>query len=309
MKNLSGRQIGPYDLLDRIGQAGSGVVYRAVHRALGQPRAVKIFWPYLELDDSSQRFWQAVTAGAGLQHPNIVRIYNVGEQDGLRYVVMQLVEGQSLRALVQAHGVMPVRRAVRLLAQIAEALDYAHGRGVAHRDLKPENVLVGADDHITVTDFALGRVLRHADTRTAGAIVSVPEWAAPEAATIDGGMQAADLYAFGLMAHELLTGALPNVANAGAATGRVGRADLVSPRALRPSLPAAMERALLRQLDEDPGARFASAGSFAAVLSAAARLGIPHSVTPPGGTAVRAASGRPTHHPGHRPWSGDGDKP
>src|SRR3954454_14181768 len=158
MDRLAGRTIGPYELLTRIGSGGMAAVYRGVHRALGQPRAIKILLPAHTADPTLvERFRSEAKLAAGLQHPNIVSIYDVGEDRGLLYFVMDLVDGVPLNRLLERQQPIPLERAVMLLRQLGSALDYAHARGVIHRDVKTSNVLIGPDDHLTLFDFGIAR--------------------------------------------------------------------------------------------------------------------------------------------------------
>src|SRR4051812_7009467 len=131
--------IGPYDLLGPLGRGGMGVVYRAIHRELQQYRAIKLLPAYLAADDGFvQRFKREATIAAGLRHPNIVLIYDVGQQTGeqgaLHYIVMDLLEGTPLIDVIRATQPLPIPRVLRLLRPLADALDFAHARGVIHRD-------------------------------------------------------------------------------------------------------------------------------------------------------------------------------
>src|SRR5690242_3655421 len=172
------RSIGPYDLLEPLGRGGMGVVYRARHGGLQQDRAIKLLPPHLAADDSFVvRFKREATIAAGLRHPNIVLIYDVGQQDDYHYIVMELVRGRALRDVIREEQPLPITRIVRLLRPLADALDYAHAHGVVHRDVKPTNVMIGADDRVTLLDFGIARAVEGAQQLTrAGLIVGTPEY-------------------------------------------------------------------------------------------------------------------------------------
>src|SRR5262245_49615867 len=209
MDELSGQTLGPYELVDKLGSGGMGAVYRGVHRRLQQARAIKVLPPQLAQDPNFvARFAREATLSAELRHPNIVAIHDFSEAEGFQYIVMELIEGVSLRALIEAEGPLPVERALVLLAQLADALDYAHSRTVVHRDLKSANVIVGPDDHVTLVDFGLARARESSQLTQTGMIVGTPEYLAPEVIT-GGGRTAGpggDLYALGVIAYEILTG-------------------------------------------------------------------------------------------------------
>src|SRR5438093_9345448 len=168
MDRLAGRVLGPYELEELLGSGGFGAVYRALHRRLGHARAVKVLLAHTALDENLiRRFEREANLVAGLRHPNIVQIHDIAEADGVHYIAMELVEGRSLRQLLQTEGPLPLTRALGLLDQLANALDYAHARGVIHRDLKPANVMVGSDDRVTLLDFGLARALQDPRMSTA----------------------------------------------------------------------------------------------------------------------------------------------
>ena len=211
MDDLVGRVLGPYELLDRIGTGGMATVYRGVHRALGQPRAIKILLPAFAADASLvERFRAEARIASGLRHPNIVSIYDVGEQDGLFYLVMDLVEGTPLGRLLRREKMLDLGRAAHLLRQLASALDYAHRRGIVHRDIKASNVLVGEDDHVSLFDFGIARAAAALDRITVpGQVVGTPEYLAPEVITGAEGDHRSDFYALGVLAYQMLAGRLP----------------------------------------------------------------------------------------------------
>ena len=265
----STRSIGPYDLLEPLGRGGMGVVYRARHRDLQAFRAIKLLPPHLAADESFVgRFKREAITAAGLRHPNIVLIYDVGQQDDYHYIVMDHVEGRPLREVIHDDKPIPIGRAIRLLRPLAEALDFAHQHGFIHRDVKPTNVIVGKDDHVTLLDFGIARAIESAQQFTReGLIVGTPEYMAPEVVTGGTPGASADLYALGVVAFEVLTGHVPF---RGSTTTAVAFAHVntppPSPRADRADLPEPMERVLLRQLSKAPSLRFPDARSFVDAL-------------------------------------------
>lgn len=254
MDDLVGRALGPYELLDRIGSGGMATVYRGVHRALGQPRAIKVLLPSLAEDSSLvERFRTEAKIASGLCHPNIVSIYDVGEQDGLFYLVMDLVEGISLGRLLRRDKALPLDRAVRLLEQLASALDYAHGQGVVHRDIKAGNVLVGEDDHVSLFDFGIARATAALGRLTLpGQVVGTPEYLAPEVAEGAPVSPAADVYSLGIMLYELCAGRTPF---AGGHPLAVLRRQLEDPPLRPPGLPTPLWGLLSWMLDKVPARR------------------------------------------------------
>jgi serine/threonine-protein kinase len=246
-----------------------GVVYRGRHRDLQADRAVKLLPPHLAADDSFvARFKREATIAAGLRHPNIVLIYDVGQEGDYHYIVMELVAGRSLRDVIRADKPLSIARIVRLLQPLADALDFAHKNGVIHRDVKPSNVIVGRDDKVTLLDFGIARAMEGAQQLTrAGLIVGTPEYMAPEVVTGGRPGANADLYALGVVAYELLTGHVPfHGVNTTAVAYAQVHTPPPSPRADRADLPDAMEGVLLRQLAKDQNARYPDARSFVRAL-------------------------------------------
>ncbi|MEJ2210003.1 MAG: protein kinase, partial [Anaerolineae bacterium] len=162
--NLTGRTIGNYQIVDELGRGGMAVVYRAYQPSLNRYVAIKILPPQLSFDQEFiQRFQREARAAASLRHPNIVVIHDVGEAEGvggagtIHYIVMEYLEGQTLKDLIQHEGSLHPRRVAHIVEQIAAALDYAHQRGFVHRDVKPANIFVGEGDRVTLTDFGIAK--------------------------------------------------------------------------------------------------------------------------------------------------------
>ena len=277
---LVGQSVDAYELQERIAAGGMGIVYRAEHRGLQQTHAVKVLPDRFAADPCFvQRFRREATLTAALRHPNIVLIYGCGEQDGLLYLAMQYLPGHSLHDILRSSGPLPMDRAIRLLAQLADALDYAHALGVAHRDVKPANLIVGPTDHLTLVDFGIARTIDGTHVTTSGEVIGTLAYMAPEVLTGSVEGPSADQYALGVVAYEMMTGRVPfNDANRFAMMHAQVYASAPSPRLLRADLAPAVEQALLRQLAKEPSERFPSARSFVDAL----RAGLMS--TPPSGT-------------------------
>ena len=261
-----------------------GTVYGAVHRRLRQQRAVKVLPGTLAADPTFiQRFEREARLAAELRHPNIVVVHDVDDDQGTYYIAMELLEGRSLRDLIRDEAPIPVERALHLLDQLASALDFAHGRGVVHRDVKPANIFVssthsgngppGAErtDHLTLVDFGIARAA-DGTVLTGTGVIGTPEYMAPEMLRGEGAGGAADLYALGIVAYELLAGRAPF---SGTNTPAVMYAHVHTPppplRSIRPELPPSIEAVISRQLAKRPEARYRSAREFVGALREAAR--------------------------------------
>jgi serine/threonine-protein kinase len=279
---LVGQHLGPYELVDRLGAGGMGTVYRAVHGVLLQQRAIKVLRPDLAVsEDAVRRFEREARIAAELHHPNIVQIYDVGAHEGTHFIVMELLPGVTLAEIIRADAPLPLPRAISILQQLADAIDYAHLRGVAHRDVKPGNIVVGAGDRATLVDFGIARI-QGATHMTAADMSGTPFYMAPEVigGATDGrpadeqrAPLSADLYALGVLAYELLAGRVPFYDRT---PSRVFLAHVHQPppppRSFQPGLPIPVEQVLLRQLAKAPAQRFSNAREFVAALAHAGRI-------------------------------------
>jgi len=272
---LAASKLGPYEIVEQIGTGGMGVVYRARDPRLDRDVAIKVLPPGVIDDEASRtRFRREAHALAKLSHPHIATLFDVGEEKGVSYLVMECVTGQSLAARIAA-GPIPIREVVALGAEIASALDDAHEHGVVHRDLKPANVMVTPKQHAKVLDFGLVKLLRRDDdasvTRSvteAQAVVGTLLYMSPEQALgepVDG---RADLWSLGVLLYEALTATAPFHGS-----GTLGMLHAItqsrpdSLRARRPDVPPELERIITRALAKDVAERYQSAGEMERDLS------------------------------------------
>jgi len=261
------RTFGDYALLEEIARGGMGIVYRARQVSLDRIVAVKmlLFGPFSS-PEFVKRFRAEAAAAASLQHPNIVAIHEVGVHQGQQFFAMDYVEGQSLAKLL-ANGPLPARNAASYLKTIAEAIHYAHERGILHRDLKPSNVLIDANGQPRVSDFGLARRLEGASELTVtGQVLGSPNYMPPEQAVARRGKvsRRSDVYSLGAMLYHLLAGRPPFVGQALTDTlEQVLNAEPVSPRLLNPSVPRDLETICLKCLEKEPDKRYATAQALA----------------------------------------------
>jgi len=241
---------GEYRLLEQLGRGGMASVYKAERR--GELYALKRPLPaFLEEPEFLERFLREAEIGRTLHHPNIVRILERGEVGGVPYFTMELIAGETLQSRLQRGGALEPRAAAALVAQVAEALDYAHLKGVVHRDLKPSNIMVLADGTARVMDYGIARARRFEGLTVTGAFLGSPEYVAPE--TIDGKPTDArsDLYSLGVVFYEALTGRRPFSADTPFAILRKHLNETPTrPTLLRPGLPPELERIVLRLLSK-----------------------------------------------------------
>src|SRR5437762_2840401 len=264
-------EVGGYRIVAPLGRGATSVVYRAEHVRLGRAAALKLLAPALGEDDFRERFLRESKLAASLDHPNIVPVYDAGDQDGLLYIAMACVEGSDLRALLVQEGRLPLRRALRIVGQIASALDAAHARGLVHRDVKPGNILVGPGDRALLSDFGVVKELAASGTTRTGSFVGTIAYCAPEQIEGSDVDARADQYALACVLYECLVGTSPFHRSSDVA---VLNAHLhASPPRLTkaaPDLPAALEPVLAKALSKSPLDRYGSCGEFVAAARSAA---------------------------------------
>src|SRR5262249_39584481 len=266
--------LGKYQLGELLGQGGMGAVYRSFHPLLNRPVAVKVMLATIAADPQAhQRFLREAQIVAALSHPNIVNIFDVDIQDGKPYIVMDFAEGGSLAARLRS-GPIGLDEALRLAIPLADALAYAHGQGLIHRDLKPANVLLRPDGSPVLADFGLARaaiVDSAAQITATGAVLGTLAYMAPEQFGGRPTDARADIYAFGVMLYEMLTGRVPF--DGDSAQVMFGHLQQLPPppRQLNPALPDGAERLVLRMLEKDPDARPQNAAEVAEALRALQR--------------------------------------
>lgn len=276
-----------------LGQGGMATVYLAHDEELDRPVALKILAENLAGDATFRvRFEREARLAARLSHPNVVRVFDVGERDGRPFIVMEYVEGDTLADELGRHGTLPPDRAVDLALQICSGLEAAHASGLVHRDVKPRNLLLRPDGVLKIADFGIARAAESTRLTEIGTILGTAAYLAPEQAEGAEATPAADLYSVGAVLYELLTGRVPYTATSLVELLAKQQAGVPAPIA---GVPAWLELAVIRCLEPDPLERPASAGELAGELAVAPAPTIP---------LERGASGPPVLHIGsqRRRW-------
>ena len=276
MTYLVGRLLGRYQILEEIGRGGMARVYKAHDTQLQRSVALKVLAPQLAVDpEFAQRFEREAITAANLHHPNIVTIYDVGDEDGMRYFAMEFVAGRTLHAVIRERGALGLGPAVSIIAAVGAALDYAHRSGSIHRDIKPHNIMIHRDGRVLLTDFGIAQAPDRGDggerlTRT-GVFMGTPEYISPEQASAQRLDGRSDLYSLGITAYEIITGQVPF----SGATPQLIVAHVQEPpplpSSIDASLPPELDMVMRRILAKRPENRFGTADAFASALAIVAR--------------------------------------
>jgi len=261
---------GRYELRQPIAAGGMAQVWSASDTETDELVAVKILHPHLATDDAFvERFRREARAAASLTHRSIVTIYGTISENGLEAIVMELIEGLTLRSVLDEVGAMPAVDVVHFAAEIAAALDEAHRAGIVHRDIKPANIMISPDKRVMVTDFGIAKAGTDADLTQTGTLLGTAKYLAPEqvsGAPID---PRSDLYALGVVMFEALTGTVPFKANTDAATALARlHQDPPQIRSLRPNVSSELAAIVMRLMDRDPNRRYTRASALEDALRA-----------------------------------------
>jgi tetratricopeptide (TPR) repeat protein/tRNA A-37 threonylcarbamoyl transferase component Bud32 len=258
---------GRYELGEKLGEGAVSVVYRAFDRDLGRPVAVKLLKEtFLSQETVRQRFYREAQALARMDHPAVVRVYDAGEEGGQMFLVMELVEGESLAGLLKRER-PGSPRLLLLLEKAARGVQHAHEKGIIHRDLKPENILVAGGHEAKVADFGLAHLALSAPALTrSGTVLGTPMYMAPEQVrgNPEGITERTDIYALGAILYQVLVGEPPHTGQSVPEVyDRIAREDVVPPRRQNPRLSWELEAIAMKAIEKDPSRRYARAADFA----------------------------------------------
>jgi DNA-binding CsgD family transcriptional regulator/transcriptional regulator with XRE-family HTH domain/predicted Ser/Thr protein kinase len=298
MRDLTGHTIGPYRLVDKLGEGGMARVYKAYHSRLERYVALKCIHPQLVATPGFlQRFEREAKILARLAHPNIVHLYDFDEADGQCYLAMEYGAGGTLKDRQGVLNTVGLRMAPNevqsVLLQVSAGLDYAHQHGILHRDIKPSNILLTEEGRALLSDFGLARMVdTPSDLTNQGAMLGTPAYLSPEQGRGETAHigPPSDVYALGVVLYELLTGRVPFTAETPLAVVLKQLNDPIpSARALNPALPEALEPVLRTALAKDPAARYQRAGELAQAFQGAVAVAAPSRPAPALGQAQRLA--------------------
>jgi len=270
MSGLIGHSLGHYRLIEEVGRGGMATVCRAIDTRNNTEVAIKVLSPTISGDNRFvRRFKREGSLLAGLEHPNIVPILGYGDSKGMAYMVMPFIKGDSLQDRLE-QGKISKKERDRWIAQIADALMFAHSRGIIHRDVKPSNVMIDKSGNALLTDFGLAREVEGSNTLTGSMLLGTPAYMAPEQGRGDPVDARSDQYSFGIILYQLLTGRLPFEADSPMGTVLKHIQEPV-PRPTRyvADMSPALERVILKCLAKDPEYRYPSVGTFFEAYKAA----------------------------------------
>lgn len=286
-----------YRIIDLIGTGGMAQVYRAINMSNRKIVAIKVLKEEYGRDpEFLRRFEREARASLHLSHENIVRAYGVGQHNGLPYIVLEYVEGSTLKDLIKQNGIIPAKTAIGICCQLLDALDAAHSHGIIHRDVKPQNIIINSKGRVKLTDFGIAREVSASTVTFAGSnVVGSVHYISPEQAKGDIVSEGSDIYSVGVTLYEMLTGDVPfNAENTVSIALMHLQNEPRQPIEINPKIPPALNDIILRAMNKDPQKRYRTARGM--------RVDLVRSIAEPNGTFSRfgAAAGEPPKPPKSR---------
>lgn len=259
---------GRYEILDALGEGGMANVYLAEDTILHRRVAVKVLRLDLQHDQATiRRFQREAKATCELSHPNIVSVYDVGEDNGIQYIVMEYIDGSNLKSYIEEHYPLTLAKVVEIMTQILSAVQLAHSKGIIHRDLKPQNILMTKDGQAKIADFGIAVALSDKSVTQTNSLLGSVHYISPEQARGSLPTPQSDIYALGIILFELLTGKVPFAGDSAVSIAlKHFHQDMPSVRATDAKIPQAMENVVLKATAKDPKQRYQSAAEMAADL-------------------------------------------
>lgn len=287
-------KLGRYEVRGKLGRGAMGTVYEAFDPVIQRVVAIKVIVkssvdPY-EAEEIFARFRREAQAAGRLSHPNIVPVYEYGEDDEMAYIVMELIHGRELRDYFENDERFSIAEGANIMMQLLEALRYSHSRGVIHRDIKPANIMIAADGQVKITDFGIARI-DSSNLTQAGVVMGTPTYMSPEQFLGQEADHRADLYACGVILYQLLTGQRPFSGSVISIMRQVTQQELPPPSHTNPDVPAQLDEIVKKAMAKQPAERYQGAAEFMAALAGATLAHPLPARTIPAGSAMPA--GRP----------------
>ncbi|MGB9779237.1 Stk1 family PASTA domain-containing Ser/Thr kinase [Caldanaerobacter sp.] len=254
-----------YEILEKIGEGGMAKVYKAKCHLLNRIVAIKILRPEFAADESFvKKFKRESQAAASLSHPNIVSIYDVGQEGDIYYIVMEYVKGHTLKEIIKENGgPLEIERAVNIARQVAKALDHAHKNKIIHRDIKPQNILITEDDVVKVTDFGIARAANGATITYTGDVIGTAYYFSPEQAKGSIVDERTDIYSLGIVLFEMLTGKVPFEGESPISVAlKHIQEDIIPPSRFNEKVPEELDKIVMKATQKDPNLRYQTASEF-----------------------------------------------
>ncbi|MBE9912657.1 Stk1 family PASTA domain-containing Ser/Thr kinase [Paenibacillus donghaensis] len=252
---------GRYEIIERIGGGGMALVYKAHDLLLGRNVAVKVLrQQFVHDEEFIRRFRREAQSAASLSHPNVVSIYDVGQEGEIHYIVMEYVEGHNLNEIIKERAPLQVDEAIRIASQICDALDHAHHNQIIHRDIKPHNILIGRNGRVKVTDFGIARAVTSTTITQTGSVVGSVHYFSPEHAKGVVTGEKSDLYSLGIVLYQMLTARLPFLGESPISVAlKHLQEEFEEPREVNPLIPQSVENIILKSMRKNPQERYQSA--------------------------------------------------
>ncbi|SFD62436.1 serine/threonine protein kinase [Paenibacillus catalpae] len=259
---MIGHQLGGrYEILTRIGGGGMALVYKAHDILLNRNVAVKVLrQQFVHDEEFIRRFRREAQSAASLSHPNVVSVYDVGQEEDTHYIVMEYIEGHNLNEIIHERAPLQADEAVRIAMQICDALEHAHQNHIIHRDIKPHNILIGKNGRVKVTDFGIARAVTSSTITQTGSVVGSVHYFSPEHAKGISTGEKSDLYSLGIVLYQMLTGKLPFFGESPISVAlKHLQEEFEEPKKVNPHIPQSVENVILRAMRKNPNERYQSA--------------------------------------------------
>ena len=259
-----------YEIIEQIGTGGMADVYKAKCHKLNRYVAIKVMKSEFSQDKTFvSKFWAEAQSAAGLTNPNVVNVYDVGVENGIYYIVMELVEGVTLKKYIEKRGKLPYKEAVSIAIQVANGMDAAHKHNIVHRDIKPQNIIISKEGKVKVTDFGIAKVASSSTINSSSTMGSV-HYISPEQARGGYSDEKSDIYSMGITLFEMLTGRVPfNGETTVAIAIKHIQEEMPSPREYVPEIPVCVEQIVLKCTQKSPDRRYHSMAALIADLKKA----------------------------------------
>lgn len=252
---------GRYKIIERIGGGGMALVYKAQDILLNRNVAIKVLrQQFVHDEEFIRRFRREAQSAASLSHPNVVSIYDVGQEDEIHYIVMEYIEGNNLNEIIKERAPLQIDEAVRIATQICDALDHAHHNQIIHRDIKPHNILIGRNGRVKVTDFGIARAVTSTTITQTGSVIGSVHYFSPEHAKGVATGEKSDLYSLGIVLYQMLTARLPFLGESPISVAlKHLQEEFDEPREVNPLIPQSVENVILKSMRKNPQERYQSA--------------------------------------------------